>query len=272
MLYKEVRMNNNEYDQSGGVSGCDLGGVKETDQTKREIGSGCESDGVKGPDAGEGVEDDWVTSVLSACGLSLSDSDMDNVSLKKKKRKKKTKRSKGSENKLPFPAKVVGGRRYHPTTPVKKTGIWTARRREEVKTKWKDVMGSKASQKGPSDFTKREKMILLMVRNFNEEERERYIRRVKEDNYVRDVFKEVLSVPYEKTVQRTAEMTGISVGSVKRVSGQLNKLELTPKRKPGRTPFSLPDWVLTDIRLIIAGRFSILLSQFRLTSCIFKHH
>ena len=150
--------------------------------------------------------------------------------------------------------KVDGG--ADPSTPVKKTGDWTSARRTEVKRKYKEMMcWKKDERRGTSDYGRREKTIVLTVKAFNEGEKKAYKKRlrIERDNYVKEAVRDMTVVPFEKVVERTSAMTGISERCVARFVQQERRSELTPKKKTGRKGFVAPEWILTDIRIIITG-------------------
>lgn len=162
------------------------------------------------------------------------------------KKKRGSPRVKGS----PMRARIVGGRRIG--TPVRRTGAWNTARRLAVIQKYKDMMAVRSDRR-VKHFGKREKTILLNVRKFNEDEARTVKIKTKGNSDLRKVLDGLLKVPLEQVTKRTAEMTGCPRRTIQRFKMQEDKLELTPKQKKGKIEFVCPDWILTDIRIIITG-------------------
>ena len=151
------------------------------------------------------------------------------------------------------PARVIGGTRK-PSPRLKSK--WTTTRRLAIVQKYRNLMGVKPAQP-TSHFTRREKclQLLLHVKKFNEDEARKFEKETENNEELKKSVNDFLKVPLGKAVDRTVAMTGCSKRSLQRFCAQDNKQELTPKLKPGRPKFDCPDWILTDIRIIVTGKF-----------------
>ena len=210
----------------GGVSGVEVGGV-----------SGVEVGGVSGADAAETKNSDAATDAEIDVIKRLSKGAFDNEDARRVLKNRSTRKA---------------GKRS--TATPRKTGPWSDQRRRETVKRMKRLIGWVTPSKGSKDFTKREKMMVLSVKKFCERERDKYLKRVeKEDGYVKEVAADIPKVPFENVTKRTADMTGIPKRTVQRFAMQERKCQLTPKAKLGRKKFVAPDWVYSDIRIIITG-------------------
>ena len=132
---------------------------------------------------------------------------------------------------------------------------WTKRSKAAWVASVKRSRGWSTPQKGTTQFSRREKTILGSVREFNEKESKNYktvTGRV--DEYVKERIDKIACKPFSSPMVRTEAMTGIPARSIRRFVKQEKTAEVTPKKRLGRVNHTKPeDWMLSDIRLIVAG-------------------
>ena len=163
-------------------------------------------------------------------------------------------------------ARRIAGRRLQEKRGIAVRKERTNKERKALINHLKKLTAHDEPMKGSKDYTKREKMIVMSVKEAVEKEKKNYTEVVKRGGeYIESHIKKIPVEPFINVKNRTAAMTGVPKSRVAEFSRQYKDCNLTPKKKPGRKAIEPEDWMLSDIRNIITGIFM----TFDNSQCIF---
>lgn len=130
----------------------------------------------------------------------------------------------------------------------------TDKERKALIAEMKRLTAHDEPAKGSKDFTKREKQLVMNVKEAVEKEKKNFKKVVERGGeYVEAHVKNIPVTPFNNVNDRTAAMTGVPRSSVIKFSKQSRDSTMTPQKKPGRKGVEPQDWMLSDIRTIITG-------------------
>ena len=108
--------------------------------------------------------------------------------------------------------------------------------------KYKSMRGWSTPPRDRKDYSKREKLVINRVKEFNTKEAAKAKYTLKRsDEYSQELINVIALVPFTSPTQQTAEMLGVKQRTTRHFAKQAKDMALTPKKEPGKKMVNPPD-------------------------------